>query len=188
MLFEIGFEQFTFLKLARTLQTSEASVYRYFENKHKLLLYLTTWYWAWMDHRLDLALANRRSAKERLRAAVQILTEQVTEDSTFTYINESQLHRVVIEESAKTYMSKEVDDDNKAGAFKGYKQIVARVSDLILELQPNYRYPHMLVSTLIEGAHHQRFFAEHLPSLTDERQNEDTITRFFTQMVFQTIG
>ena len=85
-------------------------------------------------------------------------------------------------------MSKEVDDDNKAGAFKGYKQIVARVSDLILELQPNYRYPHMLVSTLIEGAHHQRFFAEHLPSLTDERQNEDTITRFFTQMVFQTIG
>ena len=41
---EIGFEKFTFRKLATKLNTAEASIYRYFENKHLLLLYLINWY------------------------------------------------------------------------------------------------------------------------------------------------
>ena len=32
-----GFEAFTFKKLAEAIGTTEAGVYRYFENKHKLL-------------------------------------------------------------------------------------------------------------------------------------------------------
>ena len=40
MIHGIGFEAFTFKKLAQRINTSEPSVYRYFENKHKLLLYL----------------------------------------------------------------------------------------------------------------------------------------------------
>ncbi|MGC9344775.1 MAG: TetR/AcrR family transcriptional regulator, partial [Bacteroidales bacterium] len=35
---ELGFEKFTFKKLAASMGSSEISVYRYFENKHKLLL------------------------------------------------------------------------------------------------------------------------------------------------------
>ena len=38
-----GFEDFTFKKLAEDVGTTEASVYRYFENKHKLLIYITSW-------------------------------------------------------------------------------------------------------------------------------------------------
>ena len=41
----IGYEHFTFKKLAENIQTTEASIYRYFENKHKLLLYYLSWYW-----------------------------------------------------------------------------------------------------------------------------------------------
>ena len=33
---EIGFEAFTFKKLASRMSSTEASVYRYFENKHML--------------------------------------------------------------------------------------------------------------------------------------------------------
>ena len=32
---DIGFEAFTFKKLAESIGTTEAGVYRYFENKHK---------------------------------------------------------------------------------------------------------------------------------------------------------
>ena len=45
----LGFEQFTFKKLAAQVNSTEPSIYRYFENKHRLLHYLTAWYWSWMD-------------------------------------------------------------------------------------------------------------------------------------------
>ena len=40
---KLGFEEFTFKKLASKIGSTEASVYRYFENKHRLLMYLTAW-------------------------------------------------------------------------------------------------------------------------------------------------
>ena len=50
MIDEMGLEAFTFGKLAKRIGSTEASVYRYFESKHKLLIYLTAWYWAWMEY------------------------------------------------------------------------------------------------------------------------------------------
>ena len=38
-----GFEAFTFKKLAEAIGTTEAGVYRYFENKHKLLVVWALW-------------------------------------------------------------------------------------------------------------------------------------------------
>ena len=40
LIHEIGFEAFTFKKLAAEIGTTEAGVYRYFENKHLLLIYI----------------------------------------------------------------------------------------------------------------------------------------------------
>lgn len=45
---DIGFESFTFKKLAARIGATAPSVYRYFESKHKLLLYLLAWYWNYM--------------------------------------------------------------------------------------------------------------------------------------------
>ncbi len=39
----IGFEKLTFKKLAIEVGTTEASIYRYFENKNQLLQYLFAW-------------------------------------------------------------------------------------------------------------------------------------------------
>ena len=36
---KFGFESFTFKKLAEEINSTEASIYRYFENKHLLLLF-----------------------------------------------------------------------------------------------------------------------------------------------------
>jgi len=55
MISEMGFECFTFKKLGIKIGSNESSIYRYFENKHKLLLYLTSWYWGWLEYQLVFA-------------------------------------------------------------------------------------------------------------------------------------
>ena len=185
---ELGFEDFTFRKLGERIKSPEASIYRYFESKHKLLLYLVTWYWGWMEYRLVFGLANINSAEERLRIALTLLTAEVSNDQQFSHINEAKLNQLLISESCKAYLNQQVDEENSHGCFSGYKGIVQRVCDIIAELNPDYKYPHMLVSTIIEGAHFQRFFAEHLPRLTDVVKGEDAIVKFSVDTVFKVIG
>ncbi len=164
---DIGFEAFTFRKLATAISSTEASVYRYFESKHKLLVYLSSWYWAWMEYRLVFALANIPSAEERLKRSITLLTEKVKQDGSVAHVDEVKLNQIVICDSSKAFLTKEVDEENKLGVFLEYKAVVERISQIILEINGSYKYPHMLVSTIIEGAHNQRYFADHLPQLTD---------------------
>ena len=187
LIHELGFDRFTFRKLAERIGTTEASVYRYFESKHKTLLYLTSWYWAWMEYRLVFTLANIESANERLERAIKLLTEEVSSDKIYAHIDEQKLNEIVISESSKAYLTREVDRENREGAFSGYKHLVARIGQIIKEINPNFKYPHMLVSTVIEGAHHERYFANHLPGLTDVVKGEDAIVEFYHKMVFNTI-
>lgn len=184
---ELGFEAFTFRKLGKSLESTEASIYRYFESKHKLLLYITVWYWAWMEYRLVFRMVNIDSPMERLNRAIDLITEQIEEDSSFLHINEVKLNRIVINESSKSYLTKEVDRENKDGAFLDYKNLVARISNVIHEINPDYKYSHMLVTTVMEGAHLQRFFAQHLPRLTDQIEGEDAISQFYNELVIKAI-
>ncbi len=184
---EIGFENFTFKKLSIEIKSTEASIYRYFENKYKLLAYLIFWYYAWIEYRLLFRITNIDDPNEKLKRAVILLSEEVEEDSTHTHINEIKLSRIVITESSKIYLNKNVDKDNSDGIFKPYKDLTQRISDIVLEINPTYKYPHMLVSTVIEGAHHQRFFSKHLPRLTDTIDGEDSIVSFYLELVNKSI-
>lgn len=180
---ELGFEDFTFKKLARQIDSTEASIYRYFENKHNLLAYVTMWYWSWMEYRVMMQTLNIEDPKVRLRRAIKCLTEELHEDEEIHQIDETRLHRLVIIDSSKVYLCKTVESDNESGFFMSYKSLVQRVADIILEIKPEFKYPHMLISTVIEGAHHQRFFADHLPRLTDIIEGEDAVITFYTQLV-----
>lgn len=182
-----GLESFTFGKLAKKIKSTEASIYRYFESKHKLLLYLISWYWGWMEYKLVFGIANIEDPKKRLQKSIKILTETIEEDHSFSHINEVKLSQIVISESSKVYLTKEVDKENEEGVFLPYKTVVGRVSDIILEINPSYKYPHMLVSTVVEGAHLQRYFAEHLPRLTDCIEGEDSVVQFYSEMVIKNI-
>ncbi len=59
---------------------------------------------------------------------------------------------------------------------------------MVLEINPQYRFPHMLISTVIEGAHQQKYFAEHLPALTDVTKGKDSVSEFYTNMVNKVIA
>lgn len=186
LLDKIGFEAFTFKKLATRIGITEPTVYRYFENKHKLLLYLISWYWNWLEYKIILATGNIASPEERLRLALVQLSQPLEQDENYPYMDEAALYHIVVAESSKVYLTKEVDKDNREGFFLSYKRLCSRIADIIREVNPTYRFPAALVSTVIESAHNQLFFAEHLPSLTEVgKKNEDNTTVFITELVFR---
>lgn len=184
---ELGFEAFTFKKLSAKIGSTESTVYRYFENKHMLMLYLTCWYWSWVDYRLVFGTHNIVSAKERLKIALDIITKPVIEDNSFSHINEVVLHKIIVNESTKVIYTKEIDSENEKGFYTVYKQIVNRLSDIIIEINPNYEYPQMLVSSTIDGSLHQRYFLEHFPSLINNKKSENCISLFYSQLIFNAI-
>ena len=184
MINDMGFEAFTFKKLGLEINSPESSIYRYFDNKHTLLLYLTSWYWTWTEYQIVFATSNVSSPYIRLTRSIEILTKPILEDKSISYINEILLSEIIFSESIKGYHTKNVDDENRKGCFKAYKSVVKRVSDIVLEIDSKFEYPHMLISTVIEGAHHQKYFADHLPALTDVSNENNSITQFYTQLVF----
>lgn len=167
LLDEIGFEAFTFKKLALALSSTEASLYRYFENKHRLLTYLVSWHWAWLRFRVHVAVQNVADPRQRLHQALTAVCQASTDDPATPDLDEAALYRVVVAEASKAYLTKDVDADNRAGLFREYKRLVADLVAVLLALNPTYAHPHALASTLVESARKQLFFAQHLPSLTD---------------------
>jgi AcrR family transcriptional regulator len=180
---QMGFEHFTFKKLAKHISSTEASVYRYFENKHKLLIYLVSWYWNWLEYQLMFSTNNIESAQDRLEIALRVISQPHLLGSNFVHIDKEALHRIVVAESPKAYLSKEVDEDNKEGYFLAYKRLCKRIADIAREINPDYAYPTALISTIVESAHNQIFFAAHLPRLTElTKDNYDELTLFLIDL------
>ena len=189
MIDELGFEHFTFKKLARDIESTEASIYRYFESKQKLLAYILSWYWVWMDYQILYKTNNIKSPRERLKIIINILS-QAQLDNPDTEIDEAALHRIVVAESSKAYLTKEVDEDNKYGFYREYKRLCKKIAEVVLELNPTFKYAHSLVSTLIETSHKQAFFAAHLPSLTDitiQENNYVELEKYLEYILFSAI-
>lgn len=186
LIHELGFEEFTFKKLGAAIGSNESSIYRYFENKHKLLLYLTNWYWGWMEYRLVFSTAALQDPNQKLEQALTIVTQVVKEDSSFSHVNEVLLSQIIISEYSKSYLTKEVDTENKEGYFYIYKQLVSRLREMIEDVNPQYPYPASLASTVLEGSLHQHFLKDHFKSITD---CSDTIspTDFFKHLIVNTL-
>ena len=167
MIDDIGFEAFTFKKLGSKIGSNESSIYRYFESKHNLLLYLSSWYWSWKEYQLVIETYSLSNSEAKLEKAIEVLTRTVKEDNQFTHINEVLLNRIIINENSKSFLTKEVDKENKEGYFIVYKRIVARLRDMIMEVNKKYEFPASLASTILEGGLHQHFLKDHFKSITD---------------------
>lgn len=187
LLSEIGLEEFTFRKLAQKISSTESTIYRYFENKHQFLSYLFNFYWAWMDVNIAFAVTNIDNPQERLRRIIRVLTQKVSNDIRTPFIDEAILQEVIALESSKTYLSKKVDEENKAGYFTQYKKLVDRIATIITEINPTYAYPNALVSTILESSFHQRYFGVHLPRLTNDMHVEERLEDFLVELCLKTI-
>lgn len=164
---EIGFDDFTFKKLGEKIGSNESSIYRYFENKHKLLVYLSSWYWSWMEYRLVFATSNYSNSWEKLKKAISVVTEKIEDDQQTVHINEGILNKIIIAEFTKTFHTKEVDQENKEGYYFIYKRVINRITAIINEVNPDYIFAKSLASNIVEGALHQHFLKEHMKTITD---------------------
>lgn len=190
LIHEIGFEHFTFKKLAIEMNTTEASIYRYFTNKHRLLLYILNWYWSYMEYLVVVQLEPIQDLRAKLERVVELFTHELPERLGQSDYNKNRLHQIVISESSKVYLVKEVKEINENEVFKPYKDLCARISELIKAYQPNYPYPHSLSTTLIETAHSQLFFSTHLPKLTDvqDLSKPSFVEQYLKDLVFKALA
>lgn len=164
---EIGFENFTFKKLGEKIGSNESSIYRYFENKHRLLMYLSSWYWSWIEYKLVFSTSNISDPIEQIMKAITVVTEKIEDDLSTTFINESILNRIIITEFNKTFLTKQIDGEIRDGFFVVYNRIVTRIITMLTNLVPDYPYAKSFVSDMIEGSLHQYFLSTHLQTITD---------------------
>lgn len=190
LIYELGFEHFTFKKLAMQVNTTEATVYRYFENKHRLLLYILNWYWSYMEYLVVFKLQNVTDPVQKLHVIIKLLTTDLPQSDGSLDYNTQYLNQIIISESSKVYLVKDVKEINKAEVFKPYKDLCSRIAIVINEYNPDYQFPRSLSSTLIETSHYQQFFSKFLPRLTDNQGVNQSIftSLFLTDLLFKAIN
>ena len=187
---KLGFENFTFKKLAVEVNTTEASIYRYFENKHRLLVYIITWYYSYLEYKVVFSLNNIYDPKIKLQSILKLIAEEpIANNLNFEFLSEAEAYKLVIWEGSKTYLSRNIGKDNKDRLFKPYKDLCERFALIIKEYNPKYKYPHSLASSIMEIAHSQNFFKQNLPSLTDYPKEGDNkkLIDFITVLMFSAI-
>lgn len=190
LIYQIGFEAFTFKKLSIEINTTEASIYRYFENKHRLLLYILNWYWCYLEFLVMFQLQNITDSKAKLETIIHLLTHELPESAGILDYNKNFLNQIVISESSKVYLVKDIVEINKSEVFKPFKDLCGTIANVISEYDSKYLYPRSLSTTLIETAHSQQFFSVYLPRLTDakpENQKEFTAS-FLENLLFKVLA
>lgn len=190
LIYNLGFEAFTFKKLAAEVGTTEATIYRYFENKHRLLLYILSWYWYYMDFLFDYKLQNVKDSKQKIKTIIHLLTHEPGADESGLNYNKKQLNDIVIAESSKVYLIKEVAEINKNEVFKPLKDLCAKIALVFMEYNNDYKYPYSLSSTLLETAHDQQFFVNNLPRLTDASSTEKNnyVSTYIEDLIFKALA
>lgn len=186
---KVGFEDFTFKKLAKEINTTEASVYRYFENKQRLLIYIINWYWTFLEYKVMFNMQNIDNPEVKLNKMIDLLAIPVKEEKS-DFISEYEAYKLIMWEGSKTFLTRNVSEDNKDKLFKPYKDLCARFASMITEYNPNYKFPHSLASTIIEMSHMQKFFMSNLPALTDfgNEKNDKKLHDFLHCLLFDTIN
>jgi len=167
LIHEMGFDGFTFKKLGTHIGSNESSIYRYFENKHKFLLYLSSWYWAWVEYNLVMETHSITDPKEKIIQAVTVLTRKVDNDSSNSLINLVLIHKIMISEFSKSFLTKSVDQENEQGLFVAYKRVHSRLQGFIKVANPSYNFSASLANTILAGVLQQYYYKDHFPSLTD---------------------
>ena len=175
MIADCGFEEMTFKKLGKMIGSPEASIYRYFENKHKLLLYVMALYWGMIDLHCREIIESEVELEEKVRRILDILCMPPDIPINDHFIKGEIINTIVIGESVKTFMTKHVDDDNHHGAFLTLKSTTSQIAGILSEYSPAYPFPKALASTIIEMSLYQRYFSEHLPSMTDIGKHQSIV-------------
>ncbi|MEO8732904.1 MAG: TetR/AcrR family transcriptional regulator [Flavobacteriales bacterium] len=164
---ELGLEAFTFKKLATHMGSTEVSLYKYFQNKHRLLQYFFQLYWLWLRQLCGRHAERAKNPEEALELVVYAICGVWPVDMPELQLDPEGLRTLVIDEGMKSYLHKRVDEDNAMRLFLPYKALSAFVAELLVACRKDVPMPRSFATTVIEMAHSLPFAMEHLPSLTE---------------------
>ncbi|MBT8231279.1 MAG: TetR/AcrR family transcriptional regulator [Saprospiraceae bacterium] len=167
LLSEKGFQCFNFKMLASSMKSTEASVYRYFENKQMLLVYLTSWYWEYLDYLIMIHTTNIEDPKKRLRIAIKTIVDGASHESQLDYINLKKLHKIIVEQSSKVIKSKKIENCKKQNLFSNFENLNDNLAKMIISCDSNFKYPSTLATNMLKMAIDHTYYAEHLCSVTE---------------------
>ncbi|MFN8579120.1 MAG: TetR/AcrR family transcriptional regulator, partial [Candidatus Sericytochromatia bacterium] len=183
LIYETGFDKFTFKKLAITIKSNEPSIYRYFENKQQLLAYLHSWYWSWIEYNIDNNLKNIKSFRDKINIIIQTLTNSFKYDNNFKHIDEEKLSNIVIRDYQSIFISQ---DKEKYDTFDAFESLLNRISIVIKEAYPKYETPNALAVSLIKFIHDHMFFIINKNKLS-EIKNSESLGKFTYKTFFSNI-
>jgi AcrR family transcriptional regulator len=178
-----GLEQFTFKKLAQHIHSTESSIYRYFQNKHQLTSYLTSWYWAVLEVKLAFATANVTDPEVCLMRAMETLADPEEYGNQTPGMNLKNLQKVVAQESFKTLHIHYLHEGQREGFFASYNQICDRLAGIFTNINPSYPYPKTLSMTVLEAALNQQFLQTHMPDGSEASKQPELLSAFLYQLV-----
>lgn len=188
---EIGYENFTFKKLAEKIDSTEASVYRYFESKNKFLNYIKSWYWGWVEYLINHKTSNMNDPKKKLKVVIDVIVDASVDDPSTAHIDEAALHRIIVSESAKAYITTQMKADSREGVYRSIEEFANNVSKIIKEVNPHYRYPKSLLATIVVTAHRFMFYLEHgikATELQSKRKGEPELVAYLEHLAFGLLG
>lgn len=174
MLSEVGFHCFNFKLLAKYMSSTEASIYRYFENKHMLLVYLCAWYWDYLNYLIEIDTRNVADPKQKLEIAIRTIVNGSTAQSPTDFIDQSKLHAVIVEHFFKAMFHKTISAEDKENLFANYRNLNANITSIVRDYNPEFKYPSSMASTIVKMSIDHSYYADQICSLTEITNCIDT--------------
>jgi AcrR family transcriptional regulator len=180
LIHKLGFEKFTFKKLAEEINSNEQSIYRYFNNKHQLLRYLISWYWAWIEYQIDLKINYINEPLEKLKAVIRVLSDSAKNDPNFEHIDQSVLAHIVIKTSPISYITEELTKEERDSILQSFKSLCNKIAEIIKSCSPRYTTPNALATTMIRMTREQIFFSKYFSDLTELDSTPEDTSEIYT--------
>ncbi len=181
-----GLESFTFKKLATALGSTESTIYRYFLNKHQLIMYLSSWYWNLLEWKVVFATANMESPFAMMDKALKVLSNPV-EESSVEFFDEKKLRDIVISYGFSGVELKNLKKKERVGYFLAYSNLSLRFEQIILLHNKNFKNARAMAATLIETSNFQLLLKLRLPELTDANSSETSLHNLLSQIVYKAL-
>ncbi|MBL7812132.1 MAG: TetR/AcrR family transcriptional regulator [Bacteroidetes bacterium] len=180
-----GLEEFNFRKLAQAAGCTEATVYRYFENKHKLVLLLMNLFWGYVDFQIQQRIRFEPKAEAALNACLNELGNLQLHEIHNPHFAELLVH-LAAREGVKMHLGKDIHAETQDGSLTHYLRLLQTVEDL---LRLNHvSYPRALAGLLLDSALQQHFYRHNEPLLTDSACEEEGCVQFLQSLIHRERG
>ena len=149
------------------MSCTEASVYRYFENKHMLLVYLCSWYWDYLNYLIEIDTRNFSNPEKKLRIEIKTIVNSSSAQSPTDFIDQSKLHIVIAEHFFKAMFNITTSVTAKENLFANYRNLNYNLTSIVKEFNPKFKYPCAMASTIIKMSIDHSYYADQICSLTE---------------------